>query len=149
MLSGSESEHVVVRVLRRLEQLGHLCAGGARRDDGNLGFLVEARTREDDAGVDDAHAGDDVLLVDQLLRHLRAALVLRFVVPLYQLQGTAQNASRAVDLLDRQADGIAHRNTHGARPAGERARQAHLDGVCRVCRESAGDRKAGHDRAKS
>ena len=147
-----DAEDVVLGVLRRLEQLGDLRPRGARRDDGDLGFLVEARTRQDDAGIDDADAGDDVLLVDQLLRHLRTALVLCLVVALDELQGPAKHAAGAVDLLDREADRIAHRNAHRARPAGERARQAHLDGICGVCAEGAGNChghcKADHGDAK-
>ena len=95
----------------------------------DLGFLEEALRGEGDAGVDVADDGDDLLLVDQLLGDLHAALVLRFVVALDQLDLAAEHAAGLVDLVDREAHAVAHADAHRRRAAGERAVDADLDRV--------------------
>ena len=120
-------EHEVLGKLRRLELLGDQRAGRDRGDDRHPSLLIIALTGQGDAGVDDAQAGDDPVLVEQLLHHLGAPFIARFVIALDHLHRTTQQSPAGIDLGNCDADALAHRHPHRARSAGERPGDAYSD----------------------
>ena len=94
--------------------------------------MIETLRSQRHASVDEADGGDHLFLIDQLLRHLHAALVLGFVVALDQLQRPSEHAAGSIDFGHGELDAIAHGYAHGGRTTGKRAGYADLDRIGRV-----------------
>ena len=72
-------------------------------------------------------AGQILARIDE--RDLHTALVPRFVVALDELDLAAEHAARLVDLVDGEANTIAHADAHRRRAASERTVDADLDRI--------------------
>lgn len=142
-VGGRIAEHVVIRLI--VELLRHHRAGRDVVEHGNLRFLEKALRRKRHAGVDITDDRDDLLLVDELLRDLHAALVLRFVITLDEHDLTAKHAARLVDFRRGETHAVAHADTHGRRTARERTIDADLDRIRRVRQRKNAERERARD----
>jgi hypothetical protein len=132
IIAGGIAEHVILGLGREL--LGDDRPGGHIVHYGNLRLLVEALRSLGHAGIDEADGCGDLVLVDEFLRNLHAALVLGFIVALDQLDFSAEHTALGVDLGRGQAHAVTHRNAHRGGAAGEGTGHADLDGVRGQCR---------------
>jgi hypothetical protein len=109
----------------------HHGSGGNRDDDGRAGLLIEARSRQCDRRIGNAHRTDDFLVVDQFLRDLDSTFRLGFVIAFDKLDLAATDAALGVDFGRRKLHAIANGHAQRSRSTRERADKADLQRVLR------------------